>query len=84
MKITNANCLTSACRYCRFYKSQGRRGGTCEQLNVPVEANWKSCSLALPPFISAWESLDEIMLLENSFNIDSDKASKNSKVEAKV
>jgi hypothetical protein len=66
MKTTN--CLTSACRYCRFYNPEGRRGGSCQQLSVPVEANWKACSLALPPFTSAWESLEEIMLLETSYN----------------
>ncbi len=69
MKTTN--CLTSACRYCRFYNPEGRRGGACQQLGVPVEGNWKACSLALPPFTSAWESLEEIMLLETSYNLDS-------------
>jgi hypothetical protein len=69
MKTTN--CLTSACRYCRFYNPEGRRGGACQQLGVPVEAGWKACSLALPPFTSAWESLEEIMLLETSYNLDS-------------
>ncbi|MGF1480091.1 MAG: hypothetical protein ACFB4I_11450 [Cyanophyceae cyanobacterium] len=41
---------TSACRYCRFYRPEGRRGGTCQRLGVPVQANWKACSLGSPPF----------------------------------
>ena len=69
--MKNTNCFTSACRYCRFYNSEGRRGGSCKQLGVHVEANWNACSLALPPFTSAWESLEEIMLLESSYSLDS-------------
>ena len=50
----------SACQFCRYYQLQGRRGGTCEQLGVPVKAGWKACSLALPPFAPSWETLEEI------------------------
>lgn len=42
--------LTSSCRYCRYYKPQGRRGGICDRLQVAVESNWKACILAIPPF----------------------------------
>lgn len=52
------NCLTSACRYCRHYQPEGRRGGSCQQLGVPVQASWKACSLALPPFAPSWETLE--------------------------
>jgi len=34
----------------------------CQQLGVPVKANWKACSLALPPFAPSWESLEQIWL----------------------
>ena len=34
----------------------------CQQLGVPVKANWKACSLALPPFAPSWESFDQIWL----------------------
>ncbi|BAY27914.1 hypothetical protein NIES2100_77410 [Calothrix sp. NIES-2100] len=50
--------LTSACRYCRHYQPEGRRGGTCQQLGAPVQGTWKACSLALPPFAPSWESLE--------------------------
>ncbi|MBZ8182186.1 MAG: hypothetical protein SAL07_19285 [Oscillatoria sp. PMC 1051.18] len=75
MKTTN--CLTSACRYCRYYELEGRRGGMCQQLGVPVQANWKACSLALPPFTSEWKELEELVHLEKSLSLEiSDNSSK--------
>lgn len=50
--------LTSACRYCRHYQPEGRRGGMCQQLGAPVQGTWKACSLALPPFAPSWETLE--------------------------
>ncbi|MGK7914903.1 MAG: hypothetical protein AB4038_05065 [Prochloraceae cyanobacterium] len=73
MKTTNF--LTSTCRYCRYYKPEGRRGGTCHRLGVPVQSNWKACALAVPPFASTWETLTEIMFLENSLALDSSEYS---------
>lgn len=55
--------LTSACRYCRYYNPEGRRGGSCQQLGAPVRGNWKACSLALPPFAPSWESLEDVWSL---------------------
>lgn len=52
---------TSACRYCRHYCVEGRRGGMCQQLGVPVRGSWKACALALPPFAPSWESIDELL-----------------------
>lgn len=65
------NCITSACRYCHSYQHQGRRGGMCEQLGVPVQSQWKSCNLATPLFNSHWDNLEEIALLEKSFSLKS-------------
>ena len=53
------NSLTSACKYCRNYQPEGRRGGICQQLNAPVQGCWKACSLAIPAFAPAWESLED-------------------------
>lgn len=47
----------SSCRHCQFYRSEGRRGGHCHQLGVPVQGTWKSCSLAMSPFAAGWEKL---------------------------
>lgn len=68
MKITN--CLTSSCRHCRYYQTQGRRGGMCQQLGVPVRAEWKACSLAAAPFATPWESLEKVVKLEQSFVLE--------------
>ncbi len=62
------NSLTSACRYCQYYAHEGRRGGLCQQLDVPVEANWKSCSISVPAFSHAWENISDIVFLENSLS----------------
>ncbi len=58
--------LTSACRYCRYYKPEGRRGGMCQQLGAPVLASWKACSLALPPFAPSWENLEDVWSLPDT------------------
>lgn len=57
--------LTSACRSCRYYQPEGRRGGMCEILGATVQANWKACALALPAFAPSWEYLEEMMLLRD-------------------
>lgn len=44
---------TSQCRLCQHYQPQGRRGGTCQLLAVPVESNWKACAFGLPLFCHA-------------------------------
>jgi hypothetical protein len=67
--MKTANLLTSSCRYCRYYQSQGRRGGFCQQLSVPVQAHWKACNLAASPFNSLWEDLEKIVDLENVLSL---------------
>lgn len=55
----------SACRHCRHYVPEGRRGGACGQLNdVLVQGSWKACSLALPVFIANWQ-FERIMTLQS-------------------
>ncbi|PSF36145.1 hypothetical protein C7H19_14195 [Aphanothece hegewaldii CCALA 016] len=68
--MKTANFLASSCRYCRYYQSEGRRGGMCQQLGVPVQGQWKACSLATHPFTSAWENLEDVVRLENSLNLN--------------
>jgi hypothetical protein len=50
----------SSCRHCTFYQSEGRRGGSCQQLGVPVQGNWSVCSLAVPPFKPSLQNLPAI------------------------
>ncbi len=54
--MKSVNDAISTCRHCQFYRSEGRRGGYCQQLAVPVQSGWKSCSLATAPFAS-WKKL---------------------------
>lgn len=39
-----------SCRHCSFYRSEGRRGGSCQKLGVPVQGSWGVCPLAVSPF----------------------------------
>ncbi len=57
--MNNQNCLTTACRYCRFYRPEGLHGGACQQLNVSVSSEWKACQLALPAFATTWDNVEE-------------------------
>jgi hypothetical protein len=66
------NCLTSACRYCQYYQPEGRRGGVCRQLGVPVEGRWKACTLAIPAFAPSWEGLEEMIIVPNETPVRSD------------
>ena len=65
------NPATSACRYCRFYNPEGRRGGSCQMLGVPVQSNWKACSLASPPFKTTLKKLEDIFQLETPIEMAS-------------
>lgn len=55
------NTLATACRHCRYYTPEGRRGGQCGPLGVPVQGQWKACSLAMPPFAPSWEQIEEVV-----------------------
>jgi hypothetical protein len=48
--MKSAQCRVLSCSRCRFYAPEGRRGGQCSQLGVPVESRWAPCSLAVPVF----------------------------------
>ncbi|MFM1842544.1 MAG: hypothetical protein RLZZ490_1280 [Cyanobacteriota bacterium] len=43
----------------------------CHQLNVPVQAQWKACTLAARPFSTAWENLEDVVHLEHVYALDS-------------
>jgi hypothetical protein len=80
--MKTANFLASSCRYCRYYQSEGRRGGNCQQLGVAVQGQWKACTLADSPFNSVWEDLEKIVDLENALSLTySDKSSVESVVQ---
>ncbi|MBW4626411.1 MAG: hypothetical protein KME49_13140 [Brasilonema octagenarum HA4186-MV1] len=58
--------LTSACKHCRYYDIEGRRGGFCQQLGAPVRGSWKACSLAIPAFAPSWENLEDVWSLSDA------------------
>ncbi|PPS44815.1 hypothetical protein [Chroococcidiopsis sp. TS-821] len=60
--MKNVNFPTSACRYCRYYQPEGRRGGCCQMLGVLVQGNWKACELSLPAFAPSWD-LKKVMIV---------------------
>ena len=75
--MKRANFLASNCRFCRFYNPEGRRGGLCQRLNVPVESDWEACTLSSLPFETAWDNLEEIIYLEHSLALDCSDAHSN-------
>ncbi len=60
------NFSTSACRFCRSYKPEGRRGGSCQRLGVPVQGSWKACTLASHPFETTLKKLEDIFQYSTS------------------
>lgn len=58
--------LVSSCRYCAHYAHEGRRGGTCDSLNVDVQGSWKACSLAVSTFLEP--ALSKPARLESAFS----------------
>ena len=58
--------LVSSCRYCAHYSHEGRRGGTCDSLNVDVQGAWAACSLAVSAFSEL--TLSEPTQLEPAFS----------------
>lgn len=69
--MNEINFSTSACRYCRFYEPQGRRGGSCQMLSVSVQGSWKACAFASPPFKTTLTKLEDIFQLKASFSLNS-------------
>jgi hypothetical protein len=49
--IITRETISSSCRHCHHYVHEGRRGGQCEQLNVPVQSSWEGCVLSQAIFL---------------------------------
>jgi hypothetical protein len=67
--MASQNCLTSACRYCRFYRPEGLHGGACQQLGVSVRSEWKACQLGLPAFSNTWENVEQLAIANRIIEI---------------
>lgn len=59
--MKEANFFNTSCRHCRHYQPEGRRGGSCQQLGVSVDSNWKACALSSSPFEEIFPELDTTM-----------------------
>jgi hypothetical protein len=59
---SSGNSVT-ACRLCQHYSPEGRRGGYCGKLDVPVLSQWDACSLASHPFETSWLSANDLNTL---------------------
>lgn len=58
----------TACRLCQHYNPEGRRGGFCGKLDVPVSSTWDACSLAAHPFETSWQPDHEFNEFNSLFN----------------
>ncbi|MEN9234293.1 MAG: hypothetical protein Q6J44_08805 [Gloeomargarita sp. DG02_4_bins_56] len=58
MSFPNTDWSSPACRCCRHYSPEGRRGGHCALLGVEVQGDWSMCYFAVPPFAPSWERLE--------------------------
>ncbi len=74
--MKTATFLTSSCRYCRHFHSEGRRGGTCQQLGVAVGSDWKACVLATHAFTTPWDHYETLVQLEKSLGLASSESTK--------
>lgn len=53
-------CGISCCQRCQFYTLEGRRGGHCSQLDVPVQGKWSPCPLASPVFSEPIQTITKL------------------------
>lgn len=58
MSLPSTDWFGSACRCCRHYRPEGRRGGQCSLLGVEVQGDWSVCHFAVPPFAPSWERME--------------------------
>jgi hypothetical protein len=54
------SCQVTACKFCHYFDTTGRRGGECNKLQSHVEGNWKACSLAMPIFVTEAIATEDI------------------------
>ncbi|MGF1521095.1 MAG: hypothetical protein ACFBSF_02075 [Leptolyngbyaceae cyanobacterium] len=59
----------SCCQRCRFYTLEGRRGGHCSQLDVPVQGKWSACSLAAPVFMESLNTVTHLPVWSESLSV---------------
>ena len=73
--MNSPNCSISTCKNCRFFQTEGRRGGTCEQFGTFTDPAWDACSLAVAAFDPVAEDVEPLAVLEHSFTLKLPKSS---------
>ncbi len=66
------NDSTLSCRFCQHYQVEGRRGGLCHRLNVPVQGSWQFCPVATRPFVKQPISI-EIVSQASYLSVNNEK-----------
>ncbi|HIK11661.1 MAG TPA: hypothetical protein IGS52_15610 [Oscillatoriaceae cyanobacterium M33_DOE_052] len=48
--MNTQTCSPARCASCHYYEIEGRRGGSCHLLGVPVRGSWNACSMSYRTF----------------------------------
>ncbi|NMF82680.1 hypothetical protein E1H13_04845 [Nodosilinea sp. P-1105] len=67
--MNSMGCQITCCSRCRHYTPEGRRGGQCGQLGVPVQGRWQACSLGVPVFLTPLPELATLEFLPKPLEI---------------
>jgi hypothetical protein len=68
--MVNPTSLIAACRFCKYYTPEGRRGGECQKLGALVKGSWKPCSLAIPAFSPSWDELQQVVTAQQVVTVE--------------
>ncbi|AFY36940.1 hypothetical protein Lepto7376_0512 [[Leptolyngbya] sp. PCC 7376] len=68
--MNSQSCSISSCKNCSHFRTEGRRGGICEQFGTFTDPAWSACPLAIAAFESATEEIQPLAALEHSFTLE--------------
>ncbi len=68
--MVNPTSLIAACRFCKHYSPEGRRGGECQKLGALVKGDWKPCRLAIPAFSPSWDELQQVVTAQQTVHLE--------------
>ncbi|WP_139324959.1 hypothetical protein [[Limnothrix rosea] IAM M-220] len=68
--MNSKNCSISTCKTCRYFRTEGRRGGTCEQFGTFMDPAWNACPLGVAAFETVPKEVQPIEVLEHSFTLE--------------
>ncbi len=68
--MNSKNCSISTCKTCRHFRTEGRRGGICEQFGTFTDPAWEACPLGVAAFEPIAKEVQPIEALEYSFTLE--------------